>query len=88
MILALFYVQTQSKQLIDWFNASAILLASQAELEKDMTAKADSILWDEIFFLTDHILCPHQVAIQATGRTMGLMSTKAKEELLDTAVIH
>lgn len=82
-------------------NASSILMAYQAELEEDMTAKPDTTLWEEICVITDHVLRPHKVAIQATGRAMGLMvlqerarwlgltnlTTKEKEELLDTPVV-
>lgn len=82
-------------------NASSILMAYQAELEEDMTAKPDSSLWEEICVITDHVLRLHKVAIQATGRAMGLMvlqerarwlgltnlTTKEKEELLDTPIV-
>ncbi|CAK6969757.1 uncharacterized protein LOC113026495 [Scomber scombrus] len=66
-----------------------------------MTAKPDTTLWEEICGITDHVLRLHKVAIQATGRAMGLMvlqerarwlgltnlSTKEKEELFDTPVV-
>lgn len=82
-------------------NASSMLMAYQAELEEDMTANTDTTVWEEICVVTDHVLRLHKVAIQATGRAMGLMvlqerarwlgltnlTTKEKEELLDTPVI-
>ena len=82
-------------------NASSILMAYQAELEEDMTVKPDSALWEEICVITDHVLRLHKVAIQASGRSMGLMvlqerarwlgltnlTTKEKEELLDTPIV-
>lgn len=37
-------------------NASAILMACQAEFEEDMTIKPDTALWEEICIITDHIL--------------------------------
>ncbi|XP_005928029.3 uncharacterized protein LOC102307223 [Haplochromis burtoni] len=82
-------------------NASSMLMAYQAELEEDMTTKPDTTVWKEICVITDHVLRLHKVAIQATGRAMGLMvlqerarwlgltnlTTKEKEELLDTPVV-
>uniref|UniRef100_A0A087X675 Uncharacterized protein n=1 Tax=Poecilia formosa TaxID=48698 RepID=A0A087X675_POEFO len=81
-------------------NASSLLMAYQAELEEQMTALPDAALWEEVCIITDHCLQLHKVAIQALGRTMGLMvlqerarwlnlttlSTKEKEDLLDTAI--
>ena len=82
-------------------NASALLSAYQAELEEDMTVKPDNALWEEICVVTDHVLRLHKIAVQATGRAMGLMvlqertrwlgltnlTTKEKEELLDTPIV-
>lgn len=76
-------------------------MAYQAELEEDMTAKPDTTLWEDICVITDHVLRLHKVAIQATGRAMGLkvlqerarwlrltnLMTKEKEELLVTPII-
>lgn len=59
-------------------NASSILTAYQAELEENMTAKPDTTLWKEICVITDHVLRLHKVAIQATGRAMGLMVLQEK----------
>uniref|UniRef100_A0A3B4EYC5 HECT-type E3 ubiquitin transferase n=1 Tax=Pundamilia nyererei TaxID=303518 RepID=A0A3B4EYC5_9CICH len=53
-------------------NASSMLMAYQAELEEDMTANTDTTVWEEICVITDHVLRLHKVAIQATGRAMGL----------------
>ncbi len=79
-------------------NASALLKAYQAKLEEDMTVRARQYLWEEIYGITDHIPRLHKVAVQATGRSKGLMvlqgmacwlgltnlATKEKEELLGT----
>uniref|UniRef100_A0A096M526 Uncharacterized protein n=1 Tax=Poecilia formosa TaxID=48698 RepID=A0A096M526_POEFO len=81
-------------------NASSLLMAYQAELEEQMTTLPDAALWEEVCIITDHCLQLHKVAIQALGRTMGLMvlqerarwlnfttlSIKEKEDLLDTAI--
>ncbi|MEQ2183145.1 hypothetical protein GOODEAATRI_029637, partial [Goodea atripinnis] len=67
-------------------------MAYQTELEEQMTASPDDALWEEVCIRTDHCLHLHKVAIQALGRTMGLMvnltmlSTKEKEDLLDTPI--
>lgn len=77
-----------------------MLMAYQAKLEKDMTAKSDTTVWEENCVITHHVLHLHKVAVQAAGRAMGLMIiqeptlwlgltnllTKKKEELLDTPV--
>lgn len=81
-------------------NASSMLMAYQAELEEQMTAAPDAALWEEVCVITDHCLHLHKVAIQAMGRSMGLMvlqerarwlnlttlATKEKEDLLDTPI--
>ncbi|MEQ2194035.1 hypothetical protein XENOCAPTIV_021463 [Xenoophorus captivus] len=63
-----------------------------------MTASPDAALWEEVCIITDHCLHLHEMAIH--GRTMGLMvlqerarwlnltllSTKEKEDFLDTPI--
>lgn len=75
-------------------------MAYQAKLEKDMTAKSYTTVWEEICVITHHVLHLHKVAVQAAGRAMGLviiqeptlwlgltnLLTKKKEELFDTPV--
>lgn len=81
-------------------NATSLLMAYQAELEEEMTASPDPVLWEEMCVITDHCLHLHKVAIQSQGRAMGLMvlqerarwlnlttlSAKEKEDLLDTPI--
>ncbi|XP_049432685.1 uncharacterized protein LOC125889068 [Epinephelus fuscoguttatus] len=81
-------------------NATSLLMAYQAELEEEMTASPDPMLWEEMCVITDHCLHLHKVAIQSQGRAMGLMvlqerarwlifttlSAKEKEDLLDTPI--
>ena len=76
-------------------------MAYQAELEKEMTAKPDAKLWEEICVVTDNCLHLLKVVFQATGRAMGLivfqekagwlnlynLATRDKEDLLDTLVV-
>lgn len=82
-------------------NASSMLMAYESELEEDMTTKPDTALREEICVIIDHALRLHKVAIQATGRAIGLMvfqerarwlgltnlTTEEKEELLNTPVV-
>jgi len=76
-------------------------MAYQAKLEDDMTAKRDTTLLEEICVIMDHVLRLHNVAMQATGRAMGLtvlqeragwlgltnLTTKEKAEFLDGPII-
>ena len=76
-------------------------MAYQAKLEEDMTAKPDTPLWEEICVITDPIPRFHKVAIQSTGRAMGLMvlqeracwlgltnlMKKEKVEFFDTPIV-
>lgn len=48
-------------------------MAYQAKLEKDMTAKSYTTVWEEICVITHHVLHLHKVAVQAAGRAMGLV---------------
>ena len=82
-------------------NASAMLMAYQAELHEDLTTKPDNEHWDEVGLIADHVLRLHKVAIQASGRAMSLLvlqerarwlsltnlPTKEKERLLDTPIV-
>ena len=63
-------------------NASSLLMA-KAELDEKMTAKPVSKLWEEICVVTDHCLHLHTVAVQATGRAMGLMVLQERARWLN-----
>ena len=82
-------------------NVSSMLTAYQAELCEDMSTRPDPAVWEEITVITDICLRVQRCAVQATGKSLGMMvlqerarwlnltnlSDREKEEILDMPII-
>lgn len=61
-------------------STSSVLMAHQAELEEDMTAKPDTSVWEELCIFTDHVLCRSRSRHAGSGSPSSQL--RKKEELL------
>lgn len=82
-------------------NVSSMRMAQQAELEENTNSKPDFAQWNEICIVADFPLHQHYCAIQASGKSIGIMlaemkvwwfnisslSLKQKIQLLDPSVV-
>lgn len=82
-------------------NVSSMLAAYQAELCGDMATRPDPNVWEGITVITDICLRVQRCAVQATGKSMGMMvlqerarwpnltdlSEREKEDILDMPIV-
>ena len=64
-------------------NVSSMLTAYQAELCEDMANKPEPAVWDEITVITDICLRVQRCAVQATGKSLGMMVVQERARLLN-----
>ena len=60
-----------------------MLTAYQAELCEDMMTKPDPAVWDEITMITDICLRVQRCAVQATGKSLGLVVLQERARWLN-----
>lgn len=59
-------------------NVSSLLSAYQAELCEDMDTKPDLDVWEEIIVITDSFLRVERCAVQAMGKSIGMMEVQER----------
>ena len=64
-------------------NVSSMLTAYQAELCADMTVKPEPAVWEEIMAITDICLRVQRCAVQATGKSLGMMVVQERARWLN-----
>ena len=64
-------------------NVSSLLTAYQAELCEDMSSRPEPAVWDKIAAITDICLRVQRCAVQATGKSLGMMVSQERARWLN-----